>query len=149
MKTSEFLKRAWGKIDHRDKWVRNHYQHGARYCMVGALDATLEEAITAMRESGGEYTVEMTHELRNVYHRVYSRLVARLGSAIEVYNDSHTWEQLRDRVLAELNLIEAEEQPPLEVELQPEPAFLKPQQPKVVRATQSQPQPAERKKELA
>lgn len=147
MKTSEFLKRAWGKIDRREKWVTNNYQLGTRYCMVGAMDAIRYEAFREL-EATGENTSEAYQKINLVYEEVRARLMHNLGSHIEAYNDSHTWEQLRNHVLAELELIEGEEQPEITVEVQPQPAFLKQQEPRVVRVQATQ-QVKQAEKELA
>lgn len=113
MKKSQFLRKAWKKINTPDKWVQYTYDDGhGRYCMVGALGASLMEIV----ENDGDDAV---------CERVENELRIQLGGSIENYNDSHTWSTLKRQVMKLLHQYEAEEAPP-KVELIE-------QKPKVVR----------------
>lgn len=140
MRKSDFIKRAWSFIDQPRKWIRGSEKQGNTYCSVGALKA----AYRALELEGVP-----RDELMKVYIEVTRALEQDARMPIISYNDngnyttvSAWWQRVIDR-------LSREDPPPVKVELKPEPAFLKEQQPKVVHAPQSQPQPAERKKELA
>jgi hypothetical protein len=103
MKKSEFLKRAWSKIDSRDKWVQGAYHVGDRYCMVGAIRAAAGEAYAdkVQHHRLGEIALRQADldELRRIQNDVGCDLAMTLGQPIEGYNDNHSWRMLRLHVL--------------------------------------------------
>lgn len=121
MKKSEFLKRAWSFIDEPRKWITGSEKQGDTYCSIGALKAAYHQL---MDEGMSEA------EARRAYALARHELVSDVGSIIG-YNDNTSYSKVSAWWKKVIDRASKEETPEIKVEL-------KPQQPRVVRATAQQ-----------
>lgn len=141
MKKSEFIKRAWSFIDAPRKWIAGEEKCGNTYCSVGALKAAYRALIA-------EGVPEA--EAMPLYIEVSQALSLDVRTSIIDYNDSHSygtvarwWTRVADK------LSKAEAKVEVKVELQPQPTFLAPQQPKVVHVQAQEAKATEKQREMA
>jgi excinuclease UvrABC helicase subunit UvrB len=146
MKKSEFLKRAWSRIDRPSKWIQNAFYDGAdRYCMVGAMQAEARR----LRITSETAPAEISALFEDVRHDLEAQVHSGSCYGIEDYNDSHNWHELRATVMQLLGNYEQRERVELSVQESPVPADFTPQQPKVVHVKAKPTKTAQAEKEMA